>query len=137
MFLVIYELKIDCFTCYFNQSAAGSLDGIIDTVSLTHPIGPLLSALKPSGKLVIVGVPNKPLEIDAMSLIFGRKIVTGSGIGGQKETQEMLNFAAKHGVSAYIELIPIDYVHTAMHRILKSDVRYRFVIDVAKSLKAP
>ncbi|KAL8211266.1 hypothetical protein R6Q57_005703 [Mikania cordata] len=119
------------------QSAARSLDGIIDTVSVTHPVAPLLSALKPNGKLVIVGVPTKPLELDAMSLIVGRKIVVGSGVGGQKETQEMLDFAAKHGLTADIELIPIDYVHTAMDRILKSDVRYRFVIDVAKSLKAP
>ena len=67
----------------------------------------------------------------------GRKIVAGSAIGGLKETQEMLDFAAKHGITADIELIPIDYVNTAMERILKSDVRYRFVIDVANSLKAP
>ncbi|GJR13511.1 8-hydroxygeraniol dehydrogenase-like protein [Tanacetum coccineum] len=119
------------------QSAASSLDGIIDTVSATHPIAPLLSVLKPHGKLVLVGVPEKPLEIAAYSLIMGRKIVTGSATGGLKETQEMLDFAAKHGITADIELIPIDYVNTAMERILKSDVKYRFVIDVANSLKAP
>nr|GEY98513.1 hypothetical protein [Tanacetum cinerariifolium] len=65
------------------------------------------------------------------------QIVTGSATGGLKETQEMLDFAAKHGITADIELIPIDYVNTAMERILKSDVKYRFVIDVANSLKAP
>ncbi|GJX32031.1 8-hydroxygeraniol dehydrogenase-like protein [Tanacetum coccineum] len=104
------------------QSAASSLDGIIDTVSATHPIAPLLSVLKPHGKLVLVGQPEKPLEIAAYSLIMGRKIVAGSAIGGQKETQEMLDFAAKHGITADIELIPIDYVNTALERILKSDV---------------
>ncbi|KAF5798333.1 putative cinnamyl-alcohol dehydrogenase [Helianthus annuus] len=119
------------------QSAASSLDGIIDTVSATHPLGPLLSMLKPHGKLVLVGAPEKPLELAAFSIIMGRKIVAGSAIGGIKETQEMLDFAAEHGVTADIELIPIDYVNTAMDRLLKSDVRYRFVIDVAKSLKAP
>jgi len=67
----------------------------------------------------------------------GRKVVAGSSIGGLKETQEMLDFAAEHDITADIELIPIDYVNTAMDRVLKSDVRYRFVIDVAKSLKAP
>ena len=140
------------------------MDGIIDTVSATHPIAPLLSVLKQDGKLVLVGAPEKPLEIAAFSLITGkhliiffkhclflmmlilnlngilfpgRKIVAGSAIGGLKETQEMLDFAAKHGITADIELIPIDYVNTAMERILKSDVRYRFVIDVANSLKAP
>ncbi|GKA07252.1 8-hydroxygeraniol dehydrogenase-like protein [Tanacetum coccineum] len=74
-------------------------------------------------QLVLVGQPEKPLEIAAYSLIM--------------ETQEMLDFAAKHGITADIELIPIDYVNTAMERILKSDVKYRFVIDVANSLKAP
>ncbi|GKB57091.1 8-hydroxygeraniol dehydrogenase-like protein, partial [Tanacetum coccineum] len=93
--------------------------------------------LKPNGKLVLVGQPEKPLEIAVHSLIMGRKIVVGSTIGGQKETQEMLNFAVKHGITADIELIPIDYVYTALERILKSDVKYRFVIDVASSLKAP
>ncbi|KAI7753568.1 hypothetical protein M8C21_002208 [Ambrosia artemisiifolia] len=119
------------------QALAGSLDGIIDTVSATHPMAPLLSLLKTDGKLVLVGAPEKPLELAAFSLIMGRKIIAGSAIGGLKETQEMLDFAAKHGVTADIELIPMDYVNTAMDRVLKSDVRYRFVIDVAKSLKAP
>nr|XP_043631971.1 8-hydroxygeraniol dehydrogenase-like [Erigeron canadensis] len=119
------------------QAAASSLDGIIDTVSANHPIAPLLSVLKPHGKLILVGVPEKPLEIAAFSLIMGRKVVAGSAIGGLKETQEMLDFAAEHGVTADIELISIDYVNTAMDRMLKSDVRYRFVIDVANSLEAP
>ncbi|XP_024967830.1 mannitol dehydrogenase-like [Cynara cardunculus var. scolymus] len=116
------------------QAATGTLDGIIDTVSGTHPIAPLLNALKPHGKLVLVGAPEKPIELATFSLIMGRKIVGGSNIGGLKETQEMLDFAAKHGITANIEVIPIDYVNTAMDRLLKSDVRYRFVIDVANSI---
>ncbi|XP_076911458.1 mannitol dehydrogenase-like [Bidens hawaiensis] len=118
------------------QAISGTLDGIIDTVSANHPIAPLLSALKPHGKLVVLGILVKPLEVAAFSLIGGRKLVAGSNIGGIKETQEMLDFAAEHGVTADIEKIPIDYVNTAMERLLKSDVRYRFVIDVANSIKA-
>ncbi|XP_071735392.1 mannitol dehydrogenase-like [Rutidosis leptorrhynchoides] len=117
------------------QAAMWSLDGIIDTVSSNHPIAPLIAALKPHGKLIIHGVPEKPLEIPAFSLLTGNKVVAGSMIGGLKETQEMLDFAAEHGITANIELIPIDYVNTAMERLAKADVRYRFVIDVAKSLK--
>ncbi|KAF5769281.1 putative cinnamyl-alcohol dehydrogenase [Helianthus annuus] len=119
------------------QSAASTLDGIIDTVSASHSIAPLLNALKPDGKLVLVGAPEKSFDLAAFSLITGRKMVAGSATGGLKETQEMLDFAAKHGITADIELIPIDYVNTAMGRMLKSDVKYRFVIDVANSLKAP
>ncbi|XP_076911838.1 mannitol dehydrogenase-like [Bidens hawaiensis] len=118
------------------QAVMGTLDGIIDTVSANHPIAPLLSALKPHGKLVLVGIPDKPFEVAAFSLIGGRKLVAGSYSGGIKETQEMLDFAAEHGVTADMEKIPIDYVNTAMERLLKSDVRYRFVIDVANSIKA-
>jgi D-arabinose 1-dehydrogenase-like Zn-dependent alcohol dehydrogenase len=118
------------------KAAMGSLDGIIDTVSATHPVQPLLGLLKPQGKLVMVGAPEKPLELPAFSLIMGRKILAGSAIGGLKETQEMLDFSAKHNITADIELVPIDYVNTAMERLVKSDVRYRFVIDVANTLKA-
>ncbi|XP_058081244.1 probable mannitol dehydrogenase isoform X2 [Magnolia sinica] len=119
------------------QAAMGTMDGIIDTVSATHPIVPLLGLLKTNGKLVMVGVPEKPLEIPAFSMIFGRKTVAGSGIGGIKETQEMIDFAAKHNITADIEVIPMDYVNTAMERLAKADVRYRFVIDVGNTLKAP
>ncbi|KAH6837513.1 cinnamyl alcohol dehydrogenase 8 [Perilla frutescens var. hirtella] len=118
------------------QAAAGSLDGIIDTVSATHPILPLLGLLKPHGKLIMVGVPEKPLELPVFPLIAGRKMISGSAIGGLKETQEMVDFAAKHNILPDVEMIPIDYVNTAMERLLKSDVKYRFVIDVANSLKA-
>ena len=67
--------------------------------------------------------------------VTGRKMIAGSNIGGMKETQEMIDFAAKHGIKADIEVIPIDYVNTAMERLVKADVRYRFVIDIGNSLK--
>ncbi|CAA2935067.1 8-hydroxygeraniol dehydrogenase-like [Olea europaea subsp. europaea] len=118
------------------KATAGTLDGIIDTVSADHPILPLLSLLKPHGKMVLVGVPNKPIELPAFPLITGRKLIAGSGIGGMKETQEMIDFAAKHNILPDVEIIPIDYINTAMDRLGKSDVKYRFVIDIAKSLKA-
>ncbi|KAL6999684.1 cinnamyl-alcohol dehydrogenase [Sarracenia purpurea var. burkii] len=114
----------------------GTMDGIIDTVSAVHPLLPLIGLLKSHGKLIMVGAPNKPLELPVFPLLVGRKTVAGSVTGGLKETQEMVNFAAKHNISADIEVIPIDYVNTAMERLAKADVRYRFVIDVANTLKA-
>lgn len=118
------------------QTAAGTLDGIIDTVSAQHPLPPLLSLLKAHGKLVLVGAPEKPLELPAFPLIMGRKTVAGSMIGGLKETQEMIDFAAKHNILPDVEMIPMDYVNTAMGRLAKADVKYRFVIDVGNTLKA-
>ncbi|KVH97258.1 Alcohol dehydrogenase, C-terminal [Cynara cardunculus var. scolymus] len=117
------------------KGAVGTMDGIIDTVSADHPLVPLIGLLRPNGKLVLVGAPTKPHEIPAFPLLFGRKLVGGSLIGGIKETQEMIDFAAKHNITAAIELIPIDYINTAMERLAKADVRYRFVIDVANTLK--
>ncbi|KAH9712638.1 putative cinnamyl alcohol dehydrogenase 6 [Citrus sinensis] len=118
------------------QGAMGTLDGIIDTVSAVHPILPLLGLLKSQGKLVLVGAPDKPLELPVISLIMGRKTVSGSSTGGMKETQEMIDFAAKHNITADIEVISMDYVNTAMERLAKADVRYRFVIDIANTLAA-
>uniref|UniRef100_A0A1J3JBD6 Cinnamyl alcohol dehydrogenase 7 n=1 Tax=Noccaea caerulescens TaxID=107243 RepID=A0A1J3JBD6_NOCCA len=117
------------------KDAMGTMDGIIDTVSATHPLLPLLGLLKYKGKLVMVGVTEKPLELPVLPLILGKKMVMGSMIGGIKETQEMVDFAGKHNITADIELISADYVGTAMERLGKADVRYRFVIDVANTLK--
>ncbi|KAF2295800.1 hypothetical protein GH714_034038 [Hevea brasiliensis] len=118
------------------QEAMGTLDGILDTVAAVHPILPLLGLLKNDGKLVLVGVPEKPLELPVFPLIAGRKVVAGSGIGGMKETQEMIDFAAKHNIKADIELVPIEYVNKAMERLAKNDVKYRFVIDIGNTLAA-
>ncbi|KAJ0097331.1 hypothetical protein Patl1_28361 [Pistacia atlantica] len=109
------------------QVAMSTMDGIIDTVSAQHPLMPLIGLLKSHGKIVLLGAPEKPLELPAFPLLVGRKIVGGSAIGGMKETQEMINFAAKHNITADIEVIPIDYVNTAIERLVKADVRYRFV----------
>ncbi|CAI8595529.1 unnamed protein product [Vicia faba] len=117
------------------KAAIGTLDGIIDTVSAEHPLLPLIGLLKSHGKLVIVGAVVKPLELPAFPLLAGRKIIGGSMIGGIKETQEMIDFAAKHDVKPDIEIVPIDYVNTAMERLLKADVKYRFVIDIGNTLK--
>ncbi|XP_010244709.1 PREDICTED: probable mannitol dehydrogenase [Nelumbo nucifera] len=134
----IERLGADAFLVSRNQeqmqAAAGTMDGIIDTVSAVHSLMPYLSLLKSHGKLVMVGLPEKPVEIAVFPLVMGRKILAGSCIGGMKETQEMIDFAGKHNITADIEVIPIDYVNTAMERLAKADVKYRFVIDVAKSL---
>ncbi|KAL5714919.1 cinnamyl-alcohol dehydrogenase [Ranunculus cassubicifolius] len=115
------------------KAATGSIDYIVDTVSAVHPLGPLLNLLKTNGKLVQVGLPDKPLELPIFPLALGRRLIGGSQIGGLKETQEMLDFAAKHNIVADIELIKMDYINTAMERLANSDVHYRFVIDVANS----
>jgi cinnamyl-alcohol dehydrogenase len=113
------------------QAATGTFDGIIDTVSALHPIMPLISLLKQDGKLVLLGSKT----IDSPVVIGERKVVGTSVIGSVKETQEMLDFCAKHDIVSDIELIQMDYVNTAMERLEKADVKYRFVIDVGNSLK--
>ncbi|KAL5556629.1 hypothetical protein UlMin_038865 [Ulmus minor] len=118
------------------KAAMGTLDGIIDTVSAAHDIQPLVGLLKMDGKLVMVGIPDSPVQLPLLPMLQGRKIVGSSAAGGIKETQEMLDFAAKHNITSEIEVISIDYVNTAMERLDKGDVRYRFVIDVANTLKS-
>ncbi|RDX66058.1 putative mannitol dehydrogenase, partial [Mucuna pruriens] len=117
------------------QAANGTLDGIIDTVSAVHPLLPLIGLLKSHGKLVMVGAPVKPLELSVMPLIIGRKLIAGSCTGGMKEIQEMIDFAAENNVKPDIEVIPIDYVNTAMEHLHKGDVKYKFVIDIGNTLK--
>ncbi|KAG2377064.1 mannitol dehydrogenase [Vigna angularis] len=135
----IQHLGADYFVLSRDQdqmkAANCTLDGIIDTVFAVHPLMPLIDLLKSHGKLVTVGAPEKPLELLLPSLILGRKSIAGSYFGGIKETQEMIDFAAEHNVRAEIEVIPMDYVNTAMERLLKADVKYRFVIDVGNTLK--
>ncbi|KAL6220208.1 hypothetical protein ACLB2K_007965 [Fragaria x ananassa] len=117
------------------QAAMGTLDGIIDTVSANHPLLPFIGMLKSQGKLVMVGAPDKPAELPVIPLLMGRKLVAGSCNGSMKETQEMIDFAAKHDITADIEVIPIDYLNTALERLAKADVRYRFAIDIGNTLK--
>ncbi|XP_019185350.1 PREDICTED: 8-hydroxygeraniol dehydrogenase-like isoform X3 [Ipomoea nil] len=118
------------------QGAMNTLDGIIDTVSAVHPVLPLLCLLKTNGKLVMVGAPEKPLDLPVFPLLMGRKLVAGSAIGGIKETQEMLDFSAKHNITPDVEIVPVDYVNTALERLVKADVKYRFVLDIGNTLKS-
>jgi uncharacterized zinc-type alcohol dehydrogenase-like protein len=117
------------------QQHAGSFDFILDTVSAKHDINAYLSLLRRDGNLTLVGVPEKPLEVEAFSLIMGRRSLSGSNIGGIAETQEMLDFCGEHNITADVEVIPIQKVNEAYDRLLKSDVKYRFSIDMA-SLKS-
>ncbi len=115
-------------------NAMSTLNLIIDTVSAQHEINTYLQLLKVDGTLVLVGAPSEPLPVSAFSLIGGRRNFAGSLIGGIAETQEMLDFCGKHNIASDIELIGVNDINNAYERILKSDVRYRFVIDIA-SLK--
>jgi uncharacterized zinc-type alcohol dehydrogenase-like protein len=108
-------------------------DFIIDTVSAPHDLNSYLSLLKRDGTLILVGVPPKPLEFHAFGVIPKRRRVAGSMIGGIKETQEMLDYCADHNIVSDVEVIPIQDINTAYERMIKGDVRYRFVIDM-KSL---
>jgi alcohol dehydrogenase (NADP+) len=113
----------------------GSFDLIINTVSAELDWNQYLNLLGVDGSMVVVGVPEKPASVASFSLIRGRRSLAGSAIGGIEETQEMLDFCAKHNIVSDIEVVPIQKVNEAYERVLKSDVRYRFVIDMA-SLKA-
>ncbi len=117
------------------QKHAGSFDFILDTVSAKHDINAYLNLLRPDGNITLVGAPEKPLDVAAFSLIMGRRSLSGSNIGGIPETQEMLDFCGQHNITADVEVIPIQKVNEAYDRLLKSDVKYRFVIDMA-SLKS-
>jgi len=114
---------------------AGSFDFILDTVSANHDVNAYLNLLRRDGNLTLVGAPEKPLALSAFGLIFGRRSVSGSNIGGIPETQEMLDFCGKHNITADVEVIPIQRVNEAYERLVKSDVKYRFSIDMA-SLKS-
>lgn len=113
----------------------GSFDFILDAVSAQHDINAYLSLLKLDGTLTLVGAPEQPLPVAAFNLLLPRRNFAGSAIGGIAETQEMLNFCGAHGIVSDIEVIPIQKVNEAWDRLLKQDVRYRFVIDMA-SLKS-
>jgi alcohol dehydrogenase (NADP+) len=113
---------------------AGSFHFVLDAVSAEHDLNAYLSLLKRDGTMVLVGAPGTPLPVSSFNLIMGRHSLAGSGIGGIQETQEMLDFCADHGIAADIEMIKIQQINQAYERLLKGDVKYRFVIDMA-SLK--
>ncbi|KAL7002860.1 cinnamoyl-Coa reductase [Sarracenia purpurea var. burkii] len=115
------------------QELADSLDYIIDTVPVFHPLEPYLSLLKLDGKLILMGVINTPLQFLSPVVMLGRKTITGSFIGSMEETEEMLAFCKEKGLTSTIEVVKLDYINTAFERLEKNDVRYRFVVDVAGS----
>ena len=113
------------------KAQAGRFDFIIDTVSAPHDLNQFLGLLTRNGTMTLVGVPDKPPVVHPFMLIGGRRSLAGSLIGGLQETQEMLDFCGEHGITADIELIPMQAIETAYERMLKGDVKYRFVIDLA------
>ena len=117
------------------QKHAGSFDFILDAVSADHDINAYINLLGRDGNLTLVGAPAEPLDVTAFSLITRRRSLSGSAIGGIAETQEMLDFCGENNITADVEVIPIQKVNEAYERLLKSDVKYRFSIDMA-SLKS-
>ncbi len=113
------------------KAARGSFDFILDTVSAAHDFNMYLGLLRTDGTMICVGVPPKPAEVAAFSLLGGRKSLAGSGIGGIAETQEMLDYCAEHNIVSEIEMIDIKDIGSAYDRMQQGDVRYRFVIDIA------
>jgi len=114
------------------KALEGYFDFLIDTVSAKHDYNSFLNLLATDGVMMCVGAPPTPAEVALFTLIGGRRSLAGSGIGGIPETQEMLDYCAKHDITSDIELIEMSYVNEAYERMLKSDVRYRFVIDMTK-----
>ncbi len=113
------------------ETCKGTFDLIISTVSADLEWAKHVDLLRPSGSLVVVGIPVQPMAVPAFPLVMGRRSVAGSMIGGIAETQEMLDYCAEKGITCDVEVIPMNAVNEAYERILKSDVRYRFVIDMA------
>ncbi len=108
-----------------------SFDIILDTVSASHDLGAYMSMVKLDGTMVMVGLPDAPTPIHSFSFCIPRRSLAGSAIGGVGETQEMLNYCAEHNIVSDVEVIPIQKINEAFERIVKNDVKYRFVIDMA------
>jgi len=113
------------------KAQANSFDFILDTVSAPHDVEALLKLLTLDGHMAVVGVPVEPLSITARTLIMGRRSLAGSLIGGVRETQEMLDYCAEHGIASDVEIIPIQRIEEAFERTVRADVKYRFVIDMS------
>ncbi|GJW74961.1 probable cinnamyl alcohol dehydrogenase 6 [Tanacetum coccineum] len=113
------------------MSKKRTLDFILDTVSGPHSLGPTLELLKVNGTLVLLSVPDKPVELPSFPLILGKRVVKGSMLGGMKETQEMMNFCGEHNITCDIEIVTPDKINDALTRLANKDVKYRFVIDIA------
>ena len=117
------------------RAQAGTINFILDTIAAHHDINAYINMLGRDGNITLVGAPETPLQVSAFALLFGRKSLSGSLIGGIAETQEMLDFCGEHNITSDVEIIPIQKINEAYERLLKSEVKYRFSIDMA-SLKA-
>ena len=113
------------------QKHAGTLHFILDTVSANHVVAAYLALLGVAGRMTLVGAPEKPPPVPAFALIMGNRTFSGSNIGGIAETQEMLDFCGRHNITADVEVIPVGRINEAYERLLKSDVKHRFSIDMA------
>ncbi|GMI91349.1 cinnamyl alcohol dehydrogenase 9 [Hibiscus trionum] len=133
------RLGVNCFILSTNdeqmQRGKRTLDVILDTVSAQHSLGPILELLKVNGTLAVVGAPDRPMDLPSFPLIFGKRAVKGSMTGSMKETQEMMDVCGKLNITCDIELIKPDQINEALDRLARSDVRYRFVIDIAGNSK--
>jgi uncharacterized zinc-type alcohol dehydrogenase-like protein len=114
-----------------QMKAQSGYDMILDTVSAKHDVDGYLNCLKVDGAMVLVGLPNEPLNVGAFSLVNGRRSLAGSNIGGIAETQEVIDFCYKHNITADSEVVSVKDVNKAFERLEKGDVKYRFVIDMA------
>ncbi|KAL5215002.1 hypothetical protein ABZP36_004154 [Zizania latifolia] len=136
----VERLGADAFVVSTNasdmKSVMGTMHGIINTACASTSMYSYFALLKPKGKMILVGLPEKPLQVPAFALVGGGKTLAGSCMGSISDTQEMMDFAAKHGVAADVELVRADEVNTALERLAKGDVRYRFVIDIGNTLKS-
>ena len=115
------------------EAVRGKFDFILNTVSAPHSYDAMMQLVKTGGAMVLVGAPPEPSQIAGFSLIMGKKKLAGSLIGGIKETQEMLDFCGKHNITSDVEIIKMNYINEAYERMMRSDVKYRFVVDVKAS----
>ncbi|PKU60582.1 cinnamyl alcohol dehydrogenase 2 [Dendrobium catenatum] len=131
------HLGADAYLVSSDEAAMGAaaegLDYIIDTVPVFHPLEPYLPLLKVNGQIILMGVINQPMQFITPMIMLGRKSISGSFIGSMAETEEMLEFCEKKGLSSMIEIVKFDQINEAMERLERNDVRYRFVVDVAGS----
>ncbi|KAK7848499.1 cinnamyl alcohol dehydrogenase 1 [Quercus suber] len=115
------------------QEMANTLDYIIDTMLVFHPLEPYLSLLKLDGKLILMGIISTTLQFLTPAVLLGRKTITGSYVGSVKEIEEMLEFCKEKDLSSTIEVVKMDYLNKAIERVEKNDVKYRFVVNVSRS----
>ena len=113
------------------KKLSGHFDIIVNTISADHDYDNFLKLLAVNGKMVVVGLPNRSPQVSPFNLVGGRKSIIGSMIGGTEETQEMLDFCAEKNITSDVEVIPMSYINDAYERMIKNDVKYRFVIDMS------